>query len=221
MVVEARLRLRHRGCYSEELPAGLRVIHLSGGSEHCLCLLQGGSPEERERVLERLAKSFGSPPEVMERSDDRIMARCHCATGGVVPALLEKGASVIWPVLHVGGWEHLRLVMPDQEATERVRRYLQSQGELVVDRMTSGAMEQFGASVWLSSLTQVLPPRQLDALRLAIDKGYYAKPRQVTIPELAAEAGVSRSTFQEHLQKAEQRVMTLFTELIEEPRAGR
>lgn len=48
-----------------------------------------------------------------------------------------------------------------------------------------------------------LTPRQREAFWLARDRGYYAYPRATTARALATELGVSKTTFLEHLRKAE------------------
>lgn len=45
--------------------------------------------------------------------------------------------------------------------------------------------------------------------------GYYAQPRAATTEELAKGMGVSRTTFEEHLRKAESRVIPRLGALIE------
>lgn len=214
MVVEARLRLRHRGCYSESLPAGLQVLHLSGDAATCLCLVQGGDEKQRDATLDAMAASFGSRAEVLERAGDRVLARCHCASRGMVQRAVERGATVLWPVLHAGGWEHLHLVAADAPTMERVLADLRAEGELAVEHLSHSALEGLGDAGWLSSLSQVLSPRQMAALTLAIDEGYYARPRGATLEELARRSGVSRSTYQEHLTKAEEAVMGVFSRLL-------
>ncbi|WP_435335938.1 helix-turn-helix domain-containing protein [Haloarchaeobius sp. TZWWS8] len=52
-----------------------------------------------------------------------------------------------------------------------------------------------------------LTRRQRDALRAAVDCGYYESPRTGTVGEVAAELGVSTSTAAEHLRKMEREVM--------------
>jgi predicted DNA binding protein len=56
---------------------------------------------------------------------------------------------------------------------------------------------------FLGSLTS----KQLLALIEAIEDGYYATPKHATVEELAARLGTPRSTFEEHLRKAEIKVM--------------
>lgn len=52
-----------------------------------------------------------------------------------------------------------------------------------------------------------LSPRQQEALALARERGYYEWPREVTAGELAAELGVAKTTFLEHLRRAESKLL--------------
>ncbi|GAA0253275.1 helix-turn-helix domain-containing protein [Haladaptatus pallidirubidus] len=53
-----------------------------------------------------------------------------------------------------------------------------------------------------------LSPRQREAFQLARTRGYYDYPRNVTAQDLADEFGISRTTFLEHLRKAERELLT-------------
>jgi len=52
-----------------------------------------------------------------------------------------------------------------------------------------------------------LSPRQREALALARERGYYEWPREVTAGELATELGVAKTTFLEHLRRAESKLL--------------
>jgi len=56
--------------------------------------------------------------------------------------------------------------------------------------------------------------KQKQAITLAYKNGYYYYPRQIEIKRLAEMAGLSPSTFQEHLHKAEQKLIPFFLENI-------
>lgn len=53
-----------------------------------------------------------------------------------------------------------------------------------------------------------LTRRQRTVLMAAIDAGYYELPRDVTTAELAAELDLARRTVEEHLRRAEKKVVT-------------
>jgi predicted DNA binding protein len=52
-----------------------------------------------------------------------------------------------------------------------------------------------------------LTRRQFSALVSAIEMGYYSMPKKVTMNVIASKLGVPRSTFEEHLRKAEIKMM--------------
>ena len=55
----------------------------------------------------------------------------------------------------------------------------------------------------LSALTD----RQLEVFRTAVESGYYEIPRRATHKEIADSLGCAPSTIDEHLRKAESRVL--------------
>ena len=58
-----------------------------------------------------------------------------------------------------------------------------------------------------NGLEQALTPRQYECYGLALKHGYYEEPKAITMQALADILGIARSTFQEHLQSAEQAVL--------------
>ncbi len=55
-----------------------------------------------------------------------------------------------------------------------------------------------------------LTDKQKKALELAIKHGYYEYPRKIGLEKLAKLAGISYSTYQAHLRKAEQKLLPFF-----------
>ncbi len=55
--------------------------------------------------------------------------------------------------------------------------------------------------------SQMLTARQREVLRLAVERGYYEDPREVTQEDLAAELDISTATVGEHLRKIESAVL--------------
>ena len=64
-------------------------------------------------------------------------------------------------------------------------------------------------------ITAILTPRQNDCFTLASKHGYYKVPKLVNIQGLAEYMDIARSTYQEHLQGAEQAILEWFSDQIE------
>lgn len=56
-------------------------------------------------------------------------------------------------------------------------------------------------------LSELLTQRQIECFQLAARYGYYEEPKAITIQALAEIMDIARSTYQEHLQSAEQTVL--------------
>ncbi|MFH1211574.1 MAG: helix-turn-helix domain-containing protein [Candidatus Woesearchaeota archaeon] len=59
-------------------------------------------------------------------------------------------------------------------------------------------------------VTPGLTLKQFESLKTAFEEGYYSYPRLLTIPQLAKLSKKSYSTFQEHLRKAENKLIEYF-----------
>ena len=63
------------------------------------------------------------------------------------------------------------------------------------------------------SFTKIFPEltdNQKKAMELAINSGYYDYPKKITLPDIARKMGISYSTFQAHLKKAEGKIFPSF-----------
>ena len=78
----------------------------------------------------------------------------------------------------------------------------------VVDYREIGPDAEWPAHVDLSALTD----EQREAIRTAMEEGYYETPKMTTMESLASLAGISSSTFETRLRTAERKV---FSQLLE------
>ncbi len=63
------------------------------------------------------------------------------------------------------------------------------------------------SDVYLMQLIPRLSPKQAEAIKLAYSKGYYSFPRKIGLDKLARISGISKATFQEHLRRAEAKLV--------------
>jgi len=71
-----------------------------------------------------------------------------------------------------------------------------------IGTVTLGSVSQFNES------TSELTDRQYEVVERALERGYFEWPRATGSEELAAELGISRATFLEHLRKAQSKLLS-------------
>ncbi|WP_435348339.1 helix-turn-helix domain-containing protein [Haloarchaeobius sp. HRN-SO-5] len=140
-----------------------------------------------------------------------VTQSCLCSLEDTIVDRFEEHNCLYQPpTVHRHGWEHYTVVAFDEADVGALLRDLD--GARDVDVLSKTAIEeQRIPHTTLAPVDQLfddLTARQLAALQLALENGYYEQPRQTSLRELAAPTSVARSTFEEHLRKAENKLLT-------------
>jgi predicted DNA binding protein len=69
--------------------------------------------------------------------------------------------------------------------------------------------------IFIPQIMPELTEKQWEAFKIASEQGYYEFPRKTNLHKLAKLAKISRPTFEEHLRKAEIKLLKFMKELIE------
>jgi methylated-DNA-[protein]-cysteine S-methyltransferase len=170
-----------------------------------------GTEEDLDEAQELLRSARSVLHE--SRGDGRATLLLHAdeAEDSVVAFLATRAAHVLPPVRWQGGEARVTLLVED--ATDlRALTALFPEGRLLSKRALANgaAREALGSPLLLPSLTA----KQASALVAAFDAGYYDVPRRVTTDEIGRAVGIARSTFQEHLNRAEQQVVRAMLPLV-------
>jgi len=114
------------------------------------------------------------------------------------------------PTVHRQGWEHYTVIAFDEGDVRALLRDLEADRDIEVLSKTSIAEQEIPHSMLapVDRLFEDLTERQLAALRLALESGYYEQPRKTSMRALADMTAVARSTYEEHLRKAENKLLT-------------
>ena len=113
------------------------------------------------------------------------------------------------PVLYYGGWETYRALSPAQAALRRFVSDVKKVGTVeVLSHRARDALERV-RSLSTKPVHQYegLTDRQLHVLVAAIEGGLFELPAKAKMDRVARREGLSRSTFGEHLRKAETQVL--------------
>lgn len=122
-------------------------------------------------------------------------------------AFISRGFLHYGPSQHENGRERRSLLtISDRDSVDAAFDEIRTEyeAELVVERITSTSPPNSIDTLSSGGLS----PAQRKAFQLARAQGYYEYPREVTAKELADQLGVTKSTFIEHVRKAENAILT-------------
>jgi len=114
------------------------------------------------------------------------------------------------PTIHRQGWEHYTVIAFDESDARNLVQDLESDRDIEVLSKTAITEQRIPHSMLapVDQLFEGVTERQMAALRLALESGYYEQPRKTSLRELADRTSVARSTYEEHLRKAENKLLT-------------
>ncbi len=138
------------------------------------------------------------------------VVKCKCASSNSSIAIVEASNCIpIMPVTYEGGFEHVKLFAFTKDDQKAAIDNLGSIAGVTVEQR--GQLERHTArqalTVAVDDFLENLTSKQLLALVEAIEMGYYAMPKKATVDQIASRVKIPRSTFEEHLRKAEVKVM--------------
>ena len=209
---EVSFKLRHECPYrtlSERFPdVTIREWH-----RHDCQVLEISTADTPGEELVDAIETIGTVLQTNTSGDDAyVLARsCRCPIEGSIIERFQKHNCVyIPPTVYRRGWEHFTVVGFEEEDVHALLGELDESREIDLLSKTSVERRQLPHSALFSlhRLFAGLTDRQLDALRLALDNGYYDQPRGASTSELAEETTVARATYEEHLRKAENKLLT-------------
>jgi predicted DNA binding protein len=112
-------------------------------------------------------------------------------------------------MIHENGWEYHHIAAAHPVELSKFFEAVGRMGEMeiILKKQFHGDFAQNMFAVSLAELFRKLTEKQRRALVDAIENGYYSVPRHTTVGDLARAKGVPRTTFEEHLHKAESKVI--------------
>ncbi|MDA4130869.1 MAG: helix-turn-helix domain-containing protein [Thaumarchaeota archaeon] len=168
---------------------------------------------ERRLSTKIVRKSFGGT------SAQLVMQSCHCAgIKRAVSPLIEKYNSLaMQPIFYKHGWEWYRILAFRQKDIRGLFSELAefTNAQIISRRTIEGTSVREAFMISPTSLLGDLTKKQAFALTTALARGYYEIPKKVSTDEMATSLKLPRTTFEEHLRKAESKVMKAVAPLLE------
>lgn len=115
-------------------------------------------------------------------------------------------------IINEQGWEEWVIASFNREDLTKILKIAEKFGKDKFELMH--LKEQKIKDLMIYSILPDLTGQQKTAFELALEKGYYGYPRKVKLVDLARMMGVSLSTYQFHLAKAEAKLMPYFSKKL-------
>ena len=145
------------------------------------------------------------------RNVQLLIQHCGCENvpAPVTPVFEKNNCLEIQPALYRGGWEYYRLISFSEKDLKKVFSTLEKYCnlEVISRRPVSSASLKESMLVSTGTLFGGLTRKQVQALIFAVENGYYQVPKRVTTEEMASKLKQPRTTYEEHLRKAEGKVI--------------
>lgn len=173
--------------------------------------------------IEDYAKEIGREIDTYKKSSNglNITFRCTCDILNSVWNVASKNHCVsIDPAVYLDGWGYYRVISFSEDDTKGLFSDLSKLGEAELVSKRILHMDAIPSTVWIESFFTRLTDRQMEAISKAYDYGYYTSPRSITTDSIASSLGITRSTYEEHLRKAENRIMEVMIPYLKLFRAG-
>ncbi|MDQ2055007.1 helix-turn-helix domain-containing protein [Halobellus sp. H-GB7] len=209
---EASFRVKHECPYREisEHHPDLTIREWYLSDCQVVELTSPGTPADE------LLDEIGGLGTVLHRSVDEsglhvVTQSCLCSLEDSIIERFEKYNTLYQPpTVHRQGWEHYSVIAFDESDVRALLQDLEADRDIEVLSKTAITEQQIPHSMLapVGQLFEDVTDRQMAALRLALESGYYEQPRKTSLRALAEQTAVARSTYEEHLRKAENKILT-------------
>ena len=159
---------------------------------------------------------------VAESSDNHslslIIRKCHCMMENTMVRYIGSLDLLnIFPNFVENGWAYHRLIVFRHEDLEELLRRIEKWAWTykILRKVPFDGFIASSLTLTADALFSDLTERQMDALLTAHRHGYYVLPRRTDVQTIAAKERVPRTTFQEHLKKAENKLVGALVPYIE------
>ncbi len=214
-----KLQLRHEDCPIVNRCQKFNMIVLSypstwyekNGKKYATttCFFHTGDEEQKKKFIDDLKADRRISQ--LEVSGDVFTYEIVLADDGEHVMLYHSKQIVfVKPVFnHPDGHEYWEVASWKREELEKFIKMLKDHMDVCnIMKMENSAL----TDIYFPNVMPKLSKSQKKALEIAYDNGYYKYPRKVSLEKLAKIAGIGVSTFQEHLRKAELKLLPAIIE---------
>jgi len=187
--------------------------------EHEVIEIISDKPEEYLAMIEEISKISKI---VVKMSNGHkvhlVMTKCFCTMENSVSKNIDMCNLLhISPEVYGQGWEYYHVIAFRHEDLKELLQRLQERGFVVevLRKVPFDGLIASSLALTADALFSDLTEKQVDALLSSFSMGYYRLPRKADVMTIASRKRVARTTFEEHLRKAENKLITSLVPYIQ------
>jgi predicted DNA binding protein len=213
---EVAFRLQHEcpyNTFSRKHPAAV-ISHWCNWNRDILEIShQDLQNSEIQSSIQELTKTLGT--RIIRRSFTKsniqvVLQRCACynVPPPTLPTIERRNCLDLQPAVYTDGWEWYRVIaFSDRDVKDLFSDLKGCRVEVTSRKTVEDESVRDTFLVSSVSLFGALTEKQRKALITALDNGYYRIPRTATAGEIAERLGLPRTSFVDHLRKAENKII--------------
>jgi predicted DNA binding protein len=210
--LETRVRIQHPCPYCDLSAAFPNVEMALWTSTHSdVFHVSATALPELQKLLRTMRETIGAKRITQDGSSALVVT--HRANWDFPPSVTgladRRGLWLFPPTIYLGGWETYRVISPTIGSLRRFVADVKKIG--AVEVLSHRARDQLERIRSLATvpvhLFEGLTERQIHVVVRAIEGGLFQLPAKERMDRIAAREGLSRSTFGEHLRKAEAQLL--------------
>ncbi len=223
MFLETRVEVRHTCCFSRfssMFPRSKMALWSPGSAD--VLRVDSPDPQELLDVLRAARRDLRARDVEQGRTDAIMFLPCQTSwhRSPSVAAIADRnGVWLLLPIVFRDGAETYRVIAPNRTLLRRFLNDLKGTSRIVVlSHRTRGQFSAADLGAPAVELLEGVTSRQQETLAIAFEGGLLEIPARRTMDSMARLQGVSRSTFGEHLRKAQGRLLRNVYPLLESSR---
>ncbi len=201
--------------YSARNPS-FEILHWCN-NQYDIVELRGDSAKI-ENTVEVINTELGEIIQIfpVEGQTQIVIKHCECNNLPFIDIPEEMGCVLIPPVKYLAGIEIQQILLTLDNVQHLLTEYKKKDPTAEIEIVELAPLKEDPKFLMLSveEVRKDLTEKQLHSVIQAYEKGYYDIPRSISVESLAGEMNIHRRTFEEHLRKAEKKMMRKLIPLL-------
>ncbi|MHA1993853.1 MAG: helix-turn-helix domain-containing protein [Candidatus Hodarchaeales archaeon] len=218
MLYKLILKIKHKcpfSLYSEMYPS-FEILHWCN-TKYDIVEMRGES-EKIKKSVEEINNELGEIIKIfpVKEQTQIIIKHCECDNLPFIDIPEQLGCVLIPPVKYLAGIEIQQVMLTLDNVQHLLTEYKKNDPTADIEIVELAPLKEDSKVLLLyaEEVRKELTQRQLHSVIRAYEQGYYDIPRSISAESIAGEMNINRRTFEDHLRKAEKKIMKKLIPLL-------